>query len=119
MESKDFKNYIGLDCLIYDGGDPVQGRIEGIDIVANTVIADRANYKPCQIKPFLKKINSENLFKYIPLNQDDIGLINHVFTFKRPIGLQYSHIKLLIENGFDLENLIEKNLAVDEKTLEL
>ncbi len=56
VTAKQLINFIGLPCLIYDGGQPVpHDRIEGVDIDCNEVIAERTNYKPIQIKPILKK----------------------------------------------------------------
>ena len=53
MKAIDFKDYIGCECLIFDSTDPNEGTpaiIEGIDIVANTVICERANFDPNIIK---------------------------------------------------------------------
>jgi len=53
MKAIDFKDYIGCECLIYDSTDPNLGTpaiIEGIDIVANKVICERANFDPNIIK---------------------------------------------------------------------
>jgi hypothetical protein len=44
--------YIGQPCLIFDSLEnksPVEAYIEGVDIVANKIIAERANFEPHQI----------------------------------------------------------------------
>jgi hypothetical protein len=62
MSAKDFIFYIGCDCLIFDNlenpklGSPAY--IEGVDIVANKVICERANFDPSVIKPILRPISS-------------------------------------------------------------
>ncbi len=61
MENKkitalDLQFYCGLPCLVYGGGEPVNDTIEGVDIIQNKVISERANYEPYQIVPILRKL---------------------------------------------------------------
>jgi len=59
ITAKDLIYYIGLPCLIYDGGEPVpHSHIEGVDIDTDEIIAERTTYKPKQIKPILKELEN-------------------------------------------------------------
>lgn len=74
VTAKQLINFIGLPCLIYDGGKPVpHPRIEGVDIDTNEVIAERTNYKPIQIKPILKKLEDIRLKDVIHYSCDIMG----------------------------------------------
>ncbi len=55
----EFALYIGFPCLIFDSTDKAVGTpatIEGVDIVANKVICERANFDPSVVKPILRLI---------------------------------------------------------------
>lgn len=56
ITAKDLSLFVGLPCLIFDGGKPVSHYIEGVDIDQNKVIAERTNYNPEQIKPILRRL---------------------------------------------------------------
>lgn len=74
VTAKQLINFIGLPCLIYDGGQPVpHDRIEGVDIDCNEVIAERTNYKPIQIKPILKKLEDITLKDVVHYSCDIMG----------------------------------------------
>lgn len=74
VTAKDFIHFIGLPCLIYDGGEPVpHSHIEGVDIDTDSIIAERTNYKPIQIKPILKKLEDITLEDVIHYSCDIMG----------------------------------------------
>lgn len=74
ITAKQLINFIGLPCLIYDGGEPVfHPRIEGVDIDCNEVIAERTNYKPNQIKPILKKLENITVEDVVYYSCDIMG----------------------------------------------
>lgn len=49
--------YTGQPCAICDTDEPVSDRIEGCDIVDDTIIAERADWNPSIIKPILRDIS--------------------------------------------------------------
>ncbi len=61
ITASDLQFYCGLSCLVYGGGEPVTDTIEGVDIIQNKVISERANYEPHQIKPILKQLKDITL----------------------------------------------------------
>ena len=74
VTAKDLIHYIGLPCLIYDGGQPVpHPRIEGVDIDCNEIIAERTNYKPKQIKPILRELENLTLKDTVYISCDIMG----------------------------------------------
>lgn len=56
IKALDLAPFVGLQCAIYSGGEPVSHYIEGVDIHLNKVIAERVNYNPEEVKPILKDL---------------------------------------------------------------
>lgn len=83
ITAKDFIYFIGLPCLIYDGGEPVyHPRIEGVDIDRNEIIAERTNYKPIQIKPILKQLEDITIEDVIHYSCEIMGYDREEDKFK-------------------------------------
>ncbi len=61
ITASDLQFYCGLPCLVYDGGEPVSAMIEGVDILQNKVISERANYEPYQVVPILRRLEDITL----------------------------------------------------------
>lgn len=124
ITAKQLINFIGLPCLIYDGGQPVpHPRIEGVDIDCNEVIAERTNYKPIQIKPILKKLEDITLKDVVHYSceimgydreteqeqmkwlQNDINQIKEfgMIQFASPDSIHLPKVfQYLTEQGYDL-----------------
>jgi hypothetical protein len=74
VTAKDLIYCIGLPCLIYDGGQPVpHSHIEGVDIDTDSIIAERTNYKPKQIKPMLKELENITVQEVVHMSINIMG----------------------------------------------
>ena len=82
ITAKDLQFYIGLPCAIYELNsddtinkniDPVSHYIEGVDINEDKIIAERAYWKPHQIKPILKNLEEISVRETIHISCTIMG----------------------------------------------
>lgn len=111
MTAKDFIFYVGCDCLIFDNFEnPKLGSpsyIEGVDIIANKVICERANFDPSLIKPILRPISDMKIEEAIKIME--IVILNNVeypnWNYKFWLN-DYQNPTIQISNDWYFETLV-------------
>ncbi|MEO6305117.1 MAG: hypothetical protein ABIP51_18305 [Bacteroidia bacterium] len=92
---KIFAQYPLNPIAIFDGDMPVQDKIEGVDFVSETVIAERTNYDPKLIKLILSPVSKMT-------SEDSLEIAETYFGEK-------SKGKILAFQGIELSNALTSN----------